>query len=921
MPSENASARTEAVTTPVVAPPAGNGRLPVSAGEALALALLLFGIHLTDRYSYLLFHSLAELFSVCIAVAIAIIAANCWRLIRNQYVLVLGAAYFFVGLLDVLHTLSYKSMPIFTDYDYYAPQFWIAARYLESSSMLAGFLFLGSRRRLRPAATIAAFSVVTAASIASILYFRNFPVCFVAGEGLTRFKILSEFAICGILLLAVLLLHRRRRLFDPAVYRLIQWSALLAIASELCFTLYTSDAMSDAFNEIGHLFKAARFFLIYKALVVTGLGDPLALLFRDLKRSEDSLLEAQQIAQLGSWEWDVESGRWNWTAEIFRLFDIGSDAAPELDLLLERLPARERRALRAALDRCVSDGLAFELLLTVSGYGGNQRFAQMRGRPLRDRQGKVNRLSGTILDITRQQRLMNALTEAKEAADAASVAKGAFLANMSHEIRTPLGAVLGFARIGARDSAEASSRLNFSRILEAGEHLIGVINGVLDYAKMEAGKFEVDMSPFQPAAVIANARSFVLELARQKGLACMVEGDEDLPEWLLGDALRLQQILVNLLANAVKFTASGYVRLKIFRSGEWTSFRVEDSGIGIRPQDLARLFRPFEQADNSVTRSYAGTGLGLAISQSLAALMGGAITAESSPGEGSAFTLRLPLAEATGAHASPQGAAGTLSGLRILAAEDVEVNRLILEDMLSFAGAGVVFAQNGEEAVERVAAQPDAFDVVLMDVQMPVMDGYEATRRIRQIATGVPVVGLTAHALAEERMKCFAAGMVEHVTKPVDPDALVAAIQRAVRPDPERAGEAAIAPAPSREAVSEIDWAALHQQMGARPGLIARLVRMALAAHADKGERIRVAAADARYEELAALAHTLRGVAGNLKARAVMELARRLEEAARQNRAEAAGFAASAADAADRMLAELKAHAEAAEAPGAAMDG
>jgi signal transduction histidine kinase/CheY-like chemotaxis protein len=904
-----------AVAAPAVSANAVNGRFAISLREGIAFALLLLGIHLTLGSGYLLFHSLVELSSVCIAVVISVIALNCWHLIRNQYLLVLGAAYFFVGLLDVLHTLSYKGMPIFTDYDYYAPQFWIAARYLESLSMLAGCLLVGSRRHIGPARTTGVFAAIAAASIASILHFRNFPVCFVAGQGLTVFKVVSEYAICGIVLTSMIVLHRRRRLFDPAVYGLIQWAALLTVVSELCFTLYTSDAMSDSFNELGHLFKAARFFLIYKALVVTGLRDPLALLFRDLKRGEESLLEAQQLAQLGSWEWDLETGEWNWTAEISHLFGIRTDAQPRLESLLRTLPEKERTALVTALH----SGEPFELLLTIGGEG-SERYAQMRGRPMRDELGKVSCLVGTILDVSKQQRLMNALTQAKEAADAASVAKSAFLSNMSHEIRTPLNAVLGFARIGARDAKDDGSRTNFNRIVDAGVHLVGVINGILDYAKIEAGKFAVESRPFQPAAVVANARSFVMELAQHKGLDCMVEGGENLPEWLAGDALRLQQILVNLLANAVKFTAEGYVCLRISREGDETRFRVEDSGIGMAAEDIARLFKPFEQADNSASRSFGGTGLGLAISQSLAHLMGGVITVESRLRQGSVFTLTLPLpiAAPLAKGTRPSADAQSLAGCRVLAAEDVDVNRLILEDLLIDAGASVTFAHNGQEAVDQIDLNPGAFDVVLMDVQMPIMDGYEATRRIKERAPELPVIGLTAHALAEERMKCFAAGMFDHITKPVEPQDLADAVLRALgRNIP--GDDVDCVPAKAQATASdggEVDWEGLRTQMGGKPGLLLRLAQMAVSAHGDKPARLRAAAAARNYRELAELGHALRGVAGNLKAAGIMELARQVEEAAKREADPACHLADPLAAALERMLAELAAHAESAELPG-----
>ena len=378
------------------------------------------------------------------------------------------------------------------------------------------------------------------------------------------------------------------------------------------------------------------------------------------------------------------------------------------------------------------------------------------------------------------------LVAARSEAERLARTKSEFLANMSHEIRTPLNAVLGLARIGARDSALHATQETFVRILDAGEHLLGVINDILDISRIDAGKLTVEALPFQLPAVVGNASSFVVGAAKQKGLVCKVEQAHDLPEWVAGDAQRLQQILVNLLSNAVKFTERGEVWLSVTRQRDDTCFEVVDSGIGMTGEQVDRIFAPFEQADSSTTRRYGGTGLGLAISRNLAHLMGGEITVTSTPGAGSRFTLHLrlpatepPLSEPAG-EGAPTGR--RLAGLRMLAAEDVEINRLILEDLLVHEGADVVFAEHGRLAIERLKeAGVAAFDVVLMDVQMPVMDGFEATRRVLELAPGLPVIGLTAHALAEERQRCLAAGMVEHVSKPIDADELVDAILRHVR--------------------------------------------------------------------------------------------------------------------------------------------
>ena len=376
------------------------------------------------------------------------------------------------------------------------------------------------------------------------------------------------------------------------------------------------------------------------------------------------------------------------------------------------------------------------------------------------------------------------LEKAKLEAQRLARIKSEFLANMSHEIRTPMNAVLGFAHIGQRDSSTRQERENWQRILDAGSLLLSVINDILDISKIEAGKVSIEKRPFRLVTLISNACELVQEAAHQKGISCSRDEEcPDLDAWVLGDPLKIQQILTNLLANAVKFTASGEVRLRIAREGDMTYFRVIDTGIGIADEDKARLFRPFEQVDASTTRRYGGTGLGLAISYNLAHLMGGDLTVESAPGQGSSFTLCLPLPLTESEHDSVGDVAKPgelrLKGLSLLIAEDVEVNQLIIQDLLEHEGAVVHLANNGAEALEIwKKAGPGSFDVVLMDIQMPEMDGYEASRRMLAEDPGQPIIGLTAHALEEERGRCLAVGMRDHVTKPIDLDGLVAAINR-----------------------------------------------------------------------------------------------------------------------------------------------
>jgi PAS domain S-box-containing protein len=453
---------------------------------------------------------------------------------------------------------------------------------------------------------------------------------------------------------------------------------------------------------------------------------------------------------------------------------------------LEAVHPDDRQRVWANWQDILASGVPKPIDYRIRHRDGDYRWFHGRAASLHNPDGSVREWVGALLDITERHSKAQELEAARKLAEEASQAKSEFLAAMSHEIRTPLNGILGHTDLLLHDEAlSPRQRQHAERIQTAGSALLTVVNDILDFSSIEAGKVELDYQPFSAAALIDNAVSIVSTLAEQKKISLRAKLDSALPEWLVGDPDRLRQVLLNLLNNAIKFTTQGSITLAAERLDETgfgcrLRFSVSDTGIGIPRDKQDRLFRQFSQVDGSIRRQFGGTGLGLAISKRIVDLMGGEIGVNSELGQGSTFWFTVTLARAEPereAAATSQPMNATVRAARILLVEDNEINQEIARSLLESAGHEVEIAGDGAVAV--MAVQSKAFDLVLMDVQMPVMDGMTATQHIRALdhpARNLPIIAMTANVLPQQVQAFRAAGMNDHIGKPFKRDALFAVI-------------------------------------------------------------------------------------------------------------------------------------------------
>jgi PAS domain S-box-containing protein len=759
----------------------------------LIWVLILFGLYVAKSYSYLLFHSLAEFFSIIVAAGIFIVAWNSRRFLDNNYLLFLGIAYGFVASIDLVHTLAYKGMGVFRGYDAnLSTQLWILARYMQSISLLLAPFFL--RRKLKFGVVFITYFLITSFSFLSVFYWNIFPIAYVEGSGLTPFKIISEYIISAILVASIVLLLKNNSAFDKYVLRLLVWSIIITILAELSFTLYLS--VYGFFNLIGHYFKIISFFLIYKAIIETGLAKPYSLLFRELKQSEESLKRARDSLEIRVQERTGELARANEELQ----FEIA-----------------ERKQAQASLEQFRRQN---ELILNSAGEGilgldlqGNQTFvnpaaAKMLGYRVDELIGKPSHMTWHRFRPDRTPYPKEACSIHQSSADAAAHTKSGedvfwrkdetnfpveYTCTPIFEEGEHVGTVIVFQDVSARKKLLA--QFLQAQKMEAVGRLAGgiahdfnnLLTAILGYAEIAMSSLPADSTVLRDIQDMHQAASRAAALTRQllafsrrqivepkiinlNDLICDIHtmlrriiGEDvelttkpapDLSSVMV-DPSQIEQVILNLAVNArdampkggkllietanVSFDESHTQRRPEMKIGEYAMLAVSDTGIGISDEVKSHIFEPFF----TTKETGKGTGLGLATVYGIVKQSGGFIYVYSEPNRGTSFKIYFPAVKEP-ASALPQRDESRempFGTETVLVVEDELAVRELAARVLSQQGYTVLDAANGEEALAKAHQHADrAIHLLFTDVVLPGMNGKELADKLKELFPGIKVL-------------------------------------------------------------------------------------------------------------------------------------------------------------------------------------
>jgi PAS domain S-box-containing protein len=624
----------------------------------------------------------------------------------------------------------------------------------------------------------------------------------------------------------------------------------------------------------------------------------------ELEKREEMLNKTGAMARVGGWELDTRTDELVWTRTVYDIHETGPDYSPELGSALDFYAPEYRADISRLVTQCRETGTPYDNEFEIITARGNRIWVRAKGEPvLKD--GKLVKLIGSFQDISDRKKTEAQLMAAKEEAEHANQAKTDFLARMSHEIRTPMNAILNLTDFVLKGRLDQEQTEYLGVVRDSGRHLLNIINDILDLSKIESGRMELAHTPFDLTTVLDTTIASLSQQAQDKGLYLETRIEENLPVCFRGDAGRLQQILLNLTGNAIKFTQAGGIEISVSsgdiactglngntRPRNRIQFKIEDTGIGIDDAHKNVIFDAFGQADISTSRKYGGTGLGLTISRQIIELMDGDIWFVSTPGKGTVFHFSLCLEKAS--ETEMQSGKEDTSRFRnrsrparILLAEDNAANIKVAKAMIGLLGHKLSIARNGREAIDLMKDQ--LFDLVLMDVEMPVMDGITTTRAIRRGDAGeenreIRIIALTAHALTGYREKCLAAGMDHYISKPFEPDELARIIGRV---SPSMLTESTLTGESDDTGPPSVPGVLNHEEAIRRfygdSELYASLCKDFILRYQDQVDALHAHLQSGETDKAAILAHTLKGNCANIGAKTCERHAAALEAAVRQD--------------------------------------
>lgn len=744
------------------------------------LSIILYFI---STFNYLLFHTVIELFTIFVGIGMLVLASNNLTeksKTNEPFYVFLGIMFGGISIIDLLHTLSYKGMAIIPHLTAnQATQFWVIARFTESIVILASILFIEKVKKVNIKTLFVINIVLIAISIVSVHILPIFPDCYIEEQGITLFKKFSEYLIISLLIASLFILWKKKSLFQKDDYSNFRLIIIITILSEFMFTLYVS--VYGIPNMLGHLFKFIAFILVYKSILQKLLISPYQKINTELMEANLKIKEELNETK-SNYKEIVEN-----IEDLIIIIDskgeilyanhktkpfFGEDSEACMGFsIFNFIHHDDIEKSTKELEKSIEDESVQNICFENRTI--NDTFLLWNAKKVINTDNKNISFFSIAKNITDIKKYQDEIKKEKEMAEIANKAKSQFLSNMSHEIRTPLNGIIGFCDLLHEVEKDQEKLEMLNCVISSGELLLGIINDVLDLAKIETGKYILDQGEINIKELIENISDVYIKTNTNR-VYFKYEIDSKIDFNIIGDKIRLNQILMNLLSNSKKFTEKGMIKLKLtledieHEEEKLLIFSIKDTGIGVKSENVDLIFEKFTQENMTINKKYGGTGLGLAIVKDLVKIMNGEIYVNTEYKNGAEFIVKIPfkiVRKELEKEKIKNNSLNLKENLKILVVEDNVSNQMVIKKMLKENDNIVLdIANNGETALEKIATLN--YDIVLMDIQLPDMNGIEVTKEIRRRGIDVKIIAVSAYVFEEEIKKIMESGANSFLPKP-----------------------------------------------------------------------------------------------------------------------------------------------------------